>query len=89
MEKKYDDDDGRVIADMSDLPSQSILGAWFGLRGRQRQKPEEELRPSREELSGEDRRVVMLAAIRAALSIGLVYVVIFAAVIAILLFVWK
>ena len=32
MRREYEDDDGRTIADMSDLPDVSIVGRWSGIR---------------------------------------------------------
>lgn len=31
MRREYEDDDGRTIADMSDLPDVSIAGRWSGI----------------------------------------------------------
>ena len=31
MRREYEDDDGRTIADMSDLPDVSIVGRWSGI----------------------------------------------------------
>lgn len=31
MGREYEDDDGRTIADMSDLPDVSIVGRWSGI----------------------------------------------------------
>ena len=33
MGREYEDDDGRTVADMSDLPDVSFLGRWSGLHG--------------------------------------------------------
>ena len=33
MKREYEDDDGRTVADMSDLPDVSFLGRWSGLHG--------------------------------------------------------
>lgn len=33
MKQEYEDDDGRTVADMSDLPDVSFLGRWSGLHG--------------------------------------------------------
>ncbi len=70
------DDDGHVIADMS------------ALRGR----PRGFVRPRRdvaEELqSDEERRMVILGTLKAALALGMVYVVVFGIAIALMVWLW-
>ena len=80
----YDDDDGRTIADMSGLerPRLIVPRHWDNVRRPAAAPPPEpvEETPSRpweqgqDELSAEDRRVYILAAVRAALLIGGVYI---------------
>ncbi len=94
---RYEDDDGRTIADMTNvgtglvehldeaLPSSLDAGtpssqAW----GRPEHK-----RPISDELgSTEERLMVVLGTLKAALSLWLVYVVVFALLIAVLLKLW-
>ena len=72
------DDDGRVIADMSGV------GGF---------EPPAPLSPSardvREEIGGEEeRRMVILGTLKAGLSLGAVYVIVFGIVIALMVFFW-
>ena len=81
----YDDDDGRTIADMSDVSRPSLMGR------RAPERPEDPL--SRESSGGsddyippEDRKWYVLGALKAALLIGLVFIVGLGLVV--LLFLW-
>lgn len=93
--KKYEDDDGRVIADMSGLSRPSLFRP-----GRPSEKParhpedpaqqEREDRPWEETgLSREDRRAYIWAALRAALAMAAVYIVVLGLLIAFLLWLWN
>ena len=90
MARKTDsfEDDGRTIADMGDVRRPSLL---LPRRERSGHEPEP-LAPSRDfsdELqSPEERMMVVLGALRAALSIGIVYVVVFGLAIALMLWIW-
>ena len=77
--KVYDDDDGRIIADMSGLEPTSP--SFFG----RRKKPSRDFVPEKpenncpwetaqDEFSPEDRRVYVLAALRASLLIAGVFI---------------
>ena len=85
-------DDGRTVADMSDVRRPSL----FGLDGLRRASARGASRPSEapsrdfaDELqSPEERRMVIWGALRAALSLWMVYVVVFGIVIALMLFFW-
>ena len=82
--RTYDDDDGRTIADMSGLQTPRLIVPrhWDSVRKPPAPPPEPKeeeasTRPweqGQDELSAEDRRVYTLAAIRAALLIGGVYI---------------
>jgi len=94
--KKYDDDDGRTIADMSGIESRSFVSALNGIRSQK--KTEENAKAISEETGSQGvgleedkkvRRSYTLGAIGAALLIGAVYLVIFLIVILILLLVWR
>lgn len=93
--KKYDDDDGRVIADMSGIsrPGMFLPGDSNAVPPSRPQEVEEEkenLRPWEDTgMSREDRRAYMWAALRSALLIGAIYLVAFAFLIAFLLWIWK
>lgn len=86
--KVYDDDDGRTIADMSDVSGPSM----FLPRKSGRKKPmmeQEESSGSQQEWDPKDRRIYVFGALRAALLIALVYAVGFALIIGLLLLIWK
>lgn len=93
--KKYDDDDGRVIADMSGIsrPGMFLPGDSKPVppsRPQEEEEKEENLRPWEDTgMSREDRRAYMWAALRSALLIGAIYLVAFALLIAFLLWIWK
>ena len=81
---RYRDDDGRTVADMSDVGNGAFLRPMKG----QEEHPAGS-RDVREEISSsEERLMVIPGTLRAALSIGLVYVVVFAIVIAVLVAFW-
>ena len=77
--RTYDDDDGRTIADMSGLQTPRLIVPrhWDSVRKPPAPPPEpkEEEAPTRpweqgqDELSAEDRRVYILAAVRAAQNV--------------------
>ena len=74
----HSDDDGRTVADMS------------GVDGFAPAPPSGSARDIRDEISDpEERRALIFGATWAGLSIGLVYVVVFAIVIAIMVLAWS
>lgn len=82
----YDDDDGRTIADMSDVGTQPMLVP----RLLKKRKAEEESAASPENaISKNERRGFVLGALCAALLIGAVFLGVIAAAIALMLTVWK
>jgi hypothetical protein len=86
--KVYDDDDGRTIADMSEVSGPSM----FLPRKSGRKKPtleQNEPSGSEQEWDPKDRRIYVFGALRAALLIALVYAVGFALIIGLLLLIWK
>ena len=86
--KVYDDDDGRTIADMSEVSGPSM----FVPRKSGRKNPpmeHEESRDTEQEWDPKDRRIYVFGALRAALLIALVYAVGFALIIGLLLLIWK
>ena len=104
MGRKYDDDDGRTIADMSDLPDVSALGSWSGLRGAKgglgavfsggfgrssRRGNETKNEIPAPEMDGEERRMYVLGMLKASLGIGMIYIIAFAVFIGLLLFLWR
>ena len=85
--KVYDDDDGRTIADMSEISGPSM----FVPRKSGRKKPpmeQEESRDTEQAWDPKDRRIYVFGALRAALLIALVYAVGFALIIGLLLLIW-
>lgn len=92
--KKYEDDDGRVIADMSDLSRPSLFRPGR-LDNKPSRPPENPMEPEREDrpwedtgLSREDRRAYIWAALKAALAMAAIYIVAFGLLIALILWIW-
>ncbi len=81
--REYNDDDGRTVADMSDVTRQPLILP----RLPKKQKPAEN--EPETELSKNERRAYVRGAIGAGLAIGGVFIAAGAAVIALLLAVWK
>ena len=75
MKKQYDDDDGRTIADMSQVTRPSLFG-HLGEHKDGEEKKENEIKLTRGE-----RFAAVMGAMKAGLLIALVYVVIFGIVI--------
>lgn len=90
--KRYDDDDGRTIADMSGVSKTPLIIPKPFDRHDDVDMPEEEKPHQAEnlpELSGGERRSFIFGALSAALAIGLVFVAVFAAVILVIYFFGK
>ena len=85
MAKKieYDDDDGRVVADMSEIDPMPLMIPRFR---KSKQEPES---PTAQQFSKEDRRAVVLGAIGSAVLIGAIFIAAAAIVIAVLQLVWN
>ncbi len=94
------DDDGRTIADMSDLaPHRNWLGGWSDSTGKSSMtrkefsepQPKPESRPweQPETLSGEQRFWAIMGALKAALLLGLAYVVGLGLIAWLLLSIWS
>lgn len=83
-DRVYDDDDGRTIADMSDVYSGPVL-----IPRRRRNRHTEPPKPSEGDWGPQDRKVYIFAALRAALMIALVYAVGFGLLIGLLLLIWR
>lgn len=83
-DRVYDDDDGRTIADMSDISAPSLFRPRSSGRRRD-EKPEQ----PKEDWDPQDRKVYIFAALRAALMIALVYAVGFGLLIGLLLLIWR
>lgn len=84
-DRVYDDDDGRTIADMSDVYSSPVLL----IPRRKRNHHTEPPKPSEEDWDPRDRKVYIFAALRAALMIAMVYAVGFGLLIGLLLLIWR
>lgn len=76
--KVYDDDDGRTIVDMSQVEGLSTLSGWTSGAGRERRRSEQA--EQGKNLPSEDapvpkgeRRMMVRAALKATLLIGLAY----------------
>ena len=88
MRREYEDDDGRTIADMSDLPDVSIVGRWSGIHkdnsygGRGRHEI-----PA-PEMDSSERRMYVLGMLKASLGIGMIYVLAFAVLLGVLVAIW-
>ena len=86
--KVYDDDDGRTIADMSDVTGPSM---FLPRRSGRHKTPAEQngTAGSEPEWESRDRRLYIFGALRAALLIALVYAVGFSLIIGLLILIWK
>lgn len=92
--REYDDDDGRTIADMSEVGRPNLLG-FRRLPGGEKAPAREEPPEKREERPWEDssinrdeRRMYVLGALKAALLIALAFIVGLGLVIALMLLIW-
>ena len=78
-EKHYDDDDGRTIIDMSQVPQSSPFSGWTSGAGRERRRAQRqeagERRQGEEQqpIPKEERRMFLKGAMKATLLIGLAY----------------
>ena len=87
--RTYDDDDGRVIADMSDLQRQPMVLPRLPKRKKDSGEPDASAQPQPElELTNEERRTYVRGAIGATLLIAGVFVAAAAIVITLLLLLW-
>lgn len=84
--KKYKDDDGRTIADMSDIQGQNLFS--FKAPSKKSYQEETNDRPWENRMSREERQAAVFGALGAALAIGMCYIVGLGAVIGILLLIW-
>ena len=80
QKKTYDGDDGRTIVDMSEVDPMPMLLPRF----RRREKDP----PSKNEMSKEDRRAVLLGSIGAVLLIGAIFIAAGALVIWVMTRIW-
>lgn len=73
--KRYDDDDGRVIASMSDIerPGRSSLHYSDQLKTSAADEAESAQKPDQPPFTPQERRLYALAALKAALLIGLAF----------------
>ena len=98
MRREYEDDDGRTIADMSDLPDVSIVGRWsgihkdnaengglFGAFGAFGNRGGSIPAP---EMDSSERRMYVLGMLKASLGIGMIYVLAFAVLLGVLVAIW-
>ena len=92
--KEDPEDDGRVIADMSDVDTGSVLSGIFMPRRLPRRAPDTEENTAEkaapaEEMAPEDRHAFVLGAMKAVFLIGLAYIVGLGGVILLLLLIWR
>ena len=96
----YDDDDGHTIADMSGLerPRLILPRHWDNVRKPDTAPPSEPEQeetvsrpwePARDEMSSEDRKVYIFAALRAGLLIGGIYILAAVLLILVMLALWN
>jgi hypothetical protein len=83
MARKYDDDDGRTIADMSALERPSLMGL------RQRQREEKPAEGKELNLDRSERRAMIRGAVSAGLLVAAVFALCFALLILLLQLVWR
>ena len=89
-QRNYDDDDGRVIADMSDLERQPMLLPRRPKRKKEGEAPDAaEPLPPEQQLTDEERRTYVRGAIGATMLIAGIFIAAAAIVIALLLFFWR
>lgn len=85
--REYDDDDGRIIADMSGVPG-SVSPNWMGQSAKREEKERIELHPGQEPYSPMERLRYTWAALKAGLLIGLAFIVGLGLTILILMLLW-
>ena len=89
MINKFDDDDGRVVADMSGLERQPMLLPRLPKRKKESGEPDASTPPEPElELTKEERRSYVRGAIGATLLIAGIFIAAAAIVITLLLLLW-
>ena len=84
MARRYDDDDGRTVADMSGLERPSLLG----LRPRRREEKPAQVKQDLQ-LDRSERRAMVRGALSAGLLIAVVFALSFALLILLLQLVWR
>ena len=88
--KVYEDDDGRTIADMSDLSRPSLLLLRKSGRRKDMEPSEDSSSAqSQQDWAPEDRRLYIIGALRAGLLIALIYFLGFGLLIGLLLLIWN
>ena len=85
-QKQYEDDDGRTIADMSDIQGQNLFS--FKIPEKKAQREENNDRPWENRMSREERQATVFGTLGASLAIGMCYIVGLGAVIGLLLLIW-
>ncbi len=86
----YEDDDGRTVADMSDLSRPSLFLPRKSGRRKDMGPPEDESSSQpRQDWDPKDRRLYIFGALRAGLLIALIYFLGFGLLIGLLLLIWN
>ena len=88
MKKKYDDDDGRTIADMSGLERPNMIMPQFG-HSKNKNQTKAASDGNNTDLSREERRSYIGGALLAALLITAIFIVVFGVAIWLMLTVWR
>ena len=88
MKKKYDDDDGRTIADMSGLERPNMIMPQFG-HPKNKNQTKATSDGNNTDLSREERRSYIGGALLAALLITAIFIVVFGVAIWLMLTVWR
>lgn len=84
MARRYDDDDGRTVADMSALERPSLLGI------RPRKREEKPVQAKQDvQMDRSERRAMVRGAVSAGLLVAAVFAVCFALLILLLQLVWR
>lgn len=101
MTKKYNDDDNRIIADMSGLEQGSLFSQWFGIidpnvraaHGPRKSRPSENRSKASAtdgiDLTPEERWALIKYTMKYALGLGLVFVTVIGIAILLLLKLWS
>ena len=88
MKKKYDDDDGRTIADMRGLERPNMIMPQFG-HPKNKNQTKAASDGNNTDLSREERRSYIGGALLAALLITAIFIVVFGVAIWLMLTVWR
>ncbi|MBQ6067701.1 MAG: hypothetical protein IJK89_12890 [Clostridia bacterium] len=89
QQRNYDDDDGRTIADMSDIGRTPMLLPRLPKRKKSAGEPEQAIQQPEPQLTDEERRSYIGGALGAAMLIGGIFIGVGAVVILLLTLLWR